>query len=210
SYRDSEEWPTIKRTMLPAMLMITSTTLLLYFDRLFVRNFLPGDSGGLGAIITLGQIPMWFLLPLVTILLPLVSAEHAAGADASRWLTQAVAIGAVVTVGCAALFGIVATPLFHYWKPSFVPYADLVWPYAIAMGLHAVILMVVNVEFARHEYGGIFWLTIVSFAACATLYCLRGCVTLPVMVWAQVAIRLTALAGILPLVWWQAKGRSTA
>ena len=205
SYR--EEWPTIKKTLVPAMLMIASTTMLISFDRLFVRNFLPADSGGLGAIITLGQIPMWFLLPLVTILLPLVSAEHATGSNVSRWLTQAVVVGAVVTVGCSLLFGIVATPLFQYWKPSFVPYANLVWPYSLAMGLHAIILMVINIEFARHEYGGIVWLTIVSFAACTMLYWFRGSVTLQTMVWAQAVIRILALAGIMPLIWWRVKGR---
>lgn len=206
SYRT--EWPTIKQALVPAILMITSTTLLISFDKLFVRNFLPDDSGGLGAIITLGQIPMWFLLPLVTVLLPLVSAEHAAGSDVSRWLTQAVAIGTVVTVGSALLFGIAATPLFAWWKPSFVPYANLVWPYALAMGLHAVILLVVNFEFARHEYGSIVWLTVVSCISCAALYLLRGSITLPIIVWAQAVIRIVILAGIMPLIWWRTKGRA--
>lgn len=205
-----EEWSSIKQALIPSILMIVSTTLLISFDKLFVRNFLPGDSGGLGAIITLGQIPMWFLLPLVTVLLPLVSAEHAAGSDVSRWLTQAVVIGTVVTMGSALLFGFAATPLFSWWKPSFVPYASLVWPYALAMGLHAVILMVVNFEFARHEYGGIAWLTIVSCVSCAALYWLRDSITIAIIVWAQAAIRIVILAGIVPLIWWRMKGRAVS
>lgn len=205
SYRN--EWPSIRQTLLPASLLIVSTILLLTFDRLFVRNFLQAESGGFGAIITLGQIPMWFLLPLVTILLPLASAEHAVGTDVSKWLTQAIVIGTVVTAGSALILELFAAPIFRCWKPSFLPYAGLVWPYALAMGLNAVILIVVNVEFARHEYGAIVWMAIVSVAACVALYWLRASVSLPVIIWAQAGIRMLVLAGILPLIWWRVKGR---
>ena len=73
SYRD--EFKLMLAMLVPMSCYMVSYTVLWHFDRLFVRNFMLEDSGGYGAIITLGQIPMWLMGAVSFVLFPLASAE---------------------------------------------------------------------------------------------------------------------------------------
>ena len=181
----------------PVAVFAISTLVLMTFDRLFVRNFLLNDSGGFAAIVTLGQIPLWLVSPLLVVLFPMASADEAVGRDTSRLLRQCIVAGVFFTLLSAAGFAVLANPLFSLWKLEFIPYAGLVWPYAIAMGLHAIICTIATFEIARHRYGGIPYIAAGTLLFCVVLYFVRGWISLEGVVWASVAVRVA----ILMVIW---------
>lgn len=171
------------------------------FDCLFVRNYWQEHSGGYGALITFGQIPVWLVGSLIMVLFPMVSAEHAAGRDVRKLLKQALGFGAGMTVLCAAGFWVIAEPLFKWWNPAFVPYAKYLWLFAIAFGFHGIIAIIANYEIARQRYSTLFWLVLPAAGYCALVYSLRGMMTLELLIYSTIAVRVVVLAGMSARIW---------
>jgi len=193
SYAD--EMRLAMKMWIPVAIQMLAMTLL-GFDRLFVRNFMLSDSGGFAAVLTLGQIPMWLIAPITTVLFPMASAEVAGGRSVSRLFRDAVLASAAITLACAILFRFAAVPLMRFWNPVFAPYADLVWLCALAFGLQGLIVAVLNVEMARHAYGGIYWMAAVAAVFCYALYRARGWMDLPTLMTWMVGVRVAILAGL--------------
>jgi O-antigen/teichoic acid export membrane protein len=184
----------VAREMWLPVAVTTVSFAALGLDRLYVRSFLLDDSGGFAAVLTLAQIPLWLVGPVATVLFPLASAEVARGRAVGRLLREATLIGGGITLACVAVFAVAAAPLLRWWNPPFVPYAGLVWIYALAMGLHAVISLLCSLEMARHEYVGIYGMAVPSLIFCGVLAMLRGRLGLPDVLWLAVAARAVILA----------------
>lgn len=188
---------------LPMAVFVVSTALLLHFDRLFVRNFMTSDSGGYGAVITLGVIPMLAIGPVVFVVFPLAAEEHAAGRNLRRYISHSVLLGAIVTILCVLGFALSGRFLLGIWNEMFVPYASLLWPYALAAGLHGMILAVAYVEMARHEYGFLWFLVLPALAMCGGMYLCQDAMTLGSVIWTVVATRGIVLGGVLGCVYFR-------
>lgn len=158
---------------------VVASILLSQFDHLFVRNFLLPDSAGYGAVITVGQIPVRLMDPLVFVVFPLAAREHAGGRSVRRFARQALAAGALVTLPSVAVLWFAAEPLFRLWNPLFVPYSPLVPLFALAMGFEGVMLAVSHVHLARHHYRFLWWLVVPTALACAGLYYARTYFRIP-------------------------------
>jgi O-antigen/teichoic acid export membrane protein len=194
--RYPEELALMKAMALPMSVFMTSSLILSNFDKLFVRNFLLGDSGGYGALVTIGTIPLSLIGSLVFVVFPLAAAEHAQGRDLTLFLKKAVLLSLFVTAVCAVGFGVMANTLMGLWNSAFVPYAKYVWIYAVAMGLNGTIQVVSSVEMARHRYGFLWFLGIPALAMCVTIYALKPIRSVPLVLTAVVAAHVVILAGI--------------
>ncbi|MBN2302257.1 MAG: hypothetical protein JXN60_07065, partial [Lentisphaerae bacterium] len=142
----------LRGTLLPMSVFILFQTILMHCDRLFVRQYMISDSGGYGAIVTLGQIPLWLISPMIFVLFPLVSAGHVGGRDIRYLLRQAMIFGLVIGGTCILVLFFSSCLLFRLWKQSFVPYAGYVWIYTLVMVLHALTEVIARVELARNRY----------------------------------------------------------
>jgi O-antigen/teichoic acid export membrane protein len=194
SYRD--EGRAMWRMALPMAVFLGSWTLLFQFDRLYVRNFMLADSGGFGAVLTLGQIPLWLIGPVTFVLFPLAAAEHAGGRDARRFLAQATAACLIATTACVIGARLFAEPLIRLWQPVYVPYARYVWVYALGMGLHGLIEVVGRFEMARHRYGFLWFLAVPTVAVCVWMRNQGSSLTLAQVIWILTAVRVVILAGM--------------
>ena len=195
SYAD--EYKVIKKTIVPMAILVTSMTLLVHFDRLFVRNFLTADSGGYGAIVTLGYIPSLLIGPIAFVILPLASAEHAASRNLNRLYRQSLALGLAITACCTigyVLFGHWALSL---WNPRFSPYSGLLGLYGLVMGIDGIVLTLAYIETACHRYRYLWFLVVPTVAMCAALYAHRYSISLVGVVVIIAAARLLVLVGML-------------
>lgn len=183
----------LRQTVLPMTVFIVCSTLLMHFDRLFVRNFREGASDGYAAILTLGQIPLWIIGPMTIVLLPLASAEHARGRNVSRLLRQSLAIAVPITLATAVFFALAAGPLMRLWNPAYASYSGLVWVYALAMGLEGLIQLVGNIEIARHEYAGFWWMAALAAVYCTGMYFCKGFLDLNLLLIFFVGVRILIL-----------------
>ncbi len=190
-----DEMKVIKRTILPMFVYLAVFTVLMHFDRLFVRNFLLEDSGGYGAVIALGMIPSYFVAPLVFVMFPLAAAEHAGGRDLRKFFEQAVGAGILVTVVCAVGFWLFGESVVAAWNKGFVPYANYIWIYALSGGLLAVIRIVAMVEIARHSYGFIWLMAIPSVVMVIVMYIRRTNIELLDVILLVLITRVVILAG---------------
>ncbi len=190
-----DEMKVIKQAILPMFLFLSCLTLLLHFDRLFVRNFLLEDSGGYGAVIALGMIPSYFVAPLVFVMFPLASAEHAGGRDLRRFFVQAIGAGFLVTFLCAGGFWLFGETIVAAWNRGFVPYANYVWLYAFSAGLLAIIRIVAMVEMARHRYGFIWLMAIPAMVMVGVMYRWRTNIELRDVILVVLITRVVILVG---------------
>ena len=174
----SKEFWFMRTMLLPMAVFLTSSALVGHFDRLFVRNFLLEDSGGYAAILTLGQIPAYFVAPIVFVVFPLAAAEHASGRDLRRFFRQAVLIGVGATAICVCGFTLTGEWLLRTWSPAFAPYAGYLGLYALTVGMSSITRVVASVEMARHRYGFLWFVTLPAIAMCLFLYARRDVVTL--------------------------------
>ncbi len=191
----SDEMKIIKSAILPMFFFLAFYTLLMHFDRLFVRNFILNDSGGFGAIIALGMIPAYFVAPFVFVIFPLASAEHAGGRSIRKFFIQAIAAGLLVTVLCAFGFWLFGEKIILLWNRSFLPYADYIWIYALSSGLLAIIRIVAMVEMARHRYGFIWIMAIPTVLMAGWIYLHRSNMSLFTVIMAVLITRVVILAG---------------
>jgi O-antigen/teichoic acid export membrane protein len=172
--RCHEEYKEIARGLFPMAVFMISTVVLMHFDRLFVRNFLTPDSGGYGAVITLGAIPGLLIVPLAYVSFPLAAAAHASGRDVQKFITHSLVIGLGVTVLCVIGFGVAGDLLLNLWRSEFGTYGKYVWVYAILSGLQGVIAAVGHVELARNESRFLWGLAVPTLGMCLlTYFCLR-------------------------------------
>ncbi len=204
------EWRTMLGSTWSIAVFSLGTALLMNFDRLFVRNFLLADSGGYGAVITVGQIPLWFVGSITMVLFPMAAGDFAGGKSGNKLLLQSLGMGAAITLGCAGFFAVAARPLMGLWNREFVPYSGLVWAYAVAMGLQGIVLIIGNYEIARHRYRGLWWLTGPALIFCAAIYCLRGSMTIQSVILGMILVRLVIIAGMLWGVFRRASDRPAA
>ena len=190
-----DEMKVIKSAIIPMFLFLGSLALLLHFDRLFVRNFLLSDSGGYGAVIALGMIPSYFVAPLVFVMFPLASAEHAGGRGIRRMFLQAMGVGLLVTAVCAAGFWLFGGKIVEVWNADFSPYANYIWIYAISAGLLAMIRIVAMVEMARHRYGFIWVIMLPALIMSGVMYMRRTSIELLDVILIALLTRIVILVG---------------
>jgi hypothetical protein len=193
-YRDERK--IIRAGFGPMTLYVLSVTLLFNVDKLFVRNFLTSDSGGYGAVITLGAIPALMINPVIMVILPLAAAEHVTGGALYRYLRQAVHLGLAVTAVCLVLLVAAGGPLLRLWNPAFQPYAGLLGLYALTMGLDALIQIIANVQLARHAYRPLWFVGGATLLMCAALYAAREILTLNTVVAIMFATRCAIVLGL--------------
>jgi len=158
------------QTLLPMALFLSAMTVLTNFDRLFVRNFLLQDSGGYGAVVTLGMIPSYLIGPVVFVAFPLVSGLHAKQFDTAALRRKAVGFGLSITFACTLLFFLCGQVMLRTWQPAFSPYARCLWIYALSFGLQGCIAIVAQIEMGRHRYGFVGLMLVPVAAMCAFLY----------------------------------------
>ncbi len=190
-----DEMKVIKAAIIPMFLFLASLTLLLHFDRLFVRNFLLSDSGGYGAVIALGMIPSYFVAPLVFVMFPLAAAEHASGRGIRKMFLQAMGLGAIVTLVCALGFWLFGSQLVALWNDAFLPYAGYIWLYALSAGLLAMIRIVAMVEMARHRYGFIWFMMVPALIMAGVMYLQRTSIELLDVILIVLLTRVVILVG---------------
>jgi O-antigen/teichoic acid export membrane protein len=171
SYR--EELGVIRDGALPIVLYVISASLLIHFDRLFVRNFLTAESGGYAAIVTLGSIPQLMIAPIVFVVLPYAAAEHVSGRDLRKVLASATLLGLGITMACVTVFAFFGERILGTWNPEFLPYAKYLWPYTLAMGLHGMILTFAQIEMARHRYRFLWPMVTVTITMIVGMYAWR-------------------------------------
>jgi O-antigen/teichoic acid export membrane protein len=194
-----EELAMMKRMVLPMTVYIVSTTALSSFDRLFVRNYLLADSGGYGAIVTLGSIPTYLIGAILFVIFPLAAAEHAKGNDIARFHRNALLTGLGITLCSAAgllLFAGPFIPLIRLWNAAFVPYARYLWIYAIVMGFQGTIQTIASVEMARHRYGFLWFIALPASAMCGVLYLAGSGATIPWVLAVLIVTHSLILAGV--------------
>ena len=192
----ADEWALMRGMLLPMAFFILGTRLLDNFDRLLIRNFFLEDSGGYGVVVTLGQIPRWCLGPLLFVIFPLVSAEHAGGRDTTRYYHESVRIGLLVIVGSAIFFYFAASPIIRALNPSYLVYARYVWIYAVAAGALSLLQIVASAEMARHCYGSLWYLVMPTIAMCIGMYVFRRSLDVHSIVAFITITRLTCLLGM--------------
>ena len=197
SYADEKNF--LRALVLPMTVFIICRTVLLHFDRLFVRNYMLADSAGYGAIVTIGQIPMVAISAIILVIFPLAAAEHADGRDVKRFLVQGVGAGLLFTLVSVLIFAAAGTPLLNLWnREMFGAYGPYVWIHTLAMGLHGIIEILATVEIARHRYRSLWWLAIGTVAMSAGLYVYSARVDLPTLLWVITGTRVLILIGM----WW--------
>lgn len=162
-----EEMKVIRDGALPIVLYVISASLLFHYDRLFVRNFLTVESGGYGAIVTLGTIPSLVIASIVFVVLPYAAAEHASGRDLRKVLASATLLGLGITVACIVVFLCFGEHILGAWNPEFLPYAKHLWSYTLAMGAHGIILTLAQIEMAQHRYRFLWPMVAVTIAMIA-------------------------------------------
>jgi len=190
----------MREMYLPMAAYVLATTALARFDVLFVRHYLLDESAGYGAVVTLGQIPLWMVSPVIFVIFPLASAEHAAGRAVLRSYRQALLLGSAVGLLCTAGLALVAEPLFHYWnEAAFAGYGHYVWVYAVMMLLHCLIQIVASVEMARHRYRFLFILVPCALLMFRILYPRGSSATLSEVLGVMIGVRVLALLGMLAL-----------
>tara|TARA_B100000809_G_scaffold266579_1_gene330016 strand:+ start:239 stop:1543 length:1305 start_codon:yes stop_codon:yes gene_type:complete len=203
----SEEKSMLRTLVLPMTVFIVAKTVLLHFDRLFVRNYLFSESAGYGAIVTIGQIPMVAISAIVLVIFPLAAAEHADGRDVKRFLVQGVGAGLLVTLISVLILAAAGTPLLNLWnRDAFGAYGPYVWIHTLAMGLHGIIEILASVEIARHRYKGLWWLAIGTAAMSAGLYFYSSRVDLLTLLGVITGTR----ALILVAMWWSSMRQEAA
>lgn len=190
----SDEWGVMARMVVPMAAYAAGIAAMVHFDRLLVRNFLLEQSGGYGAVVTVGSIPQYFLGALTFVLFPVAAREHARGRDLNKYRRSAAIAGMGVTVLCAGVAAIAGPTLFRAWNPAFEPFSGALWVYAMAMGMHGVMEMLVSIEMARNRYGFLWLLVLPSAAYCGLLYAMRTSLSVMAIVWAGVAVRAVVLA----------------
>lgn len=195
SYR--EELRPLLSTVLPMTVFLGCFVAMVHFDRLFVRNFMIEDSGGYGAVITLGQIPLWISGPITWVLFPMASAEHAVGKDLTSRVRQMVIGGTVLTVSTTLIAFLIAGPVFRLWNPAFSPYAPYVWQYTLALGLESVIQLLGSIEIARHRYASFWWMSLVTVVYGALVYTSKSWISLPQLMICLIAARVLIVGGLL-------------
>ena len=168
--RCQEEIRVILHSLLPVGIFLTCTTVLGNFDRLFVRNFLTSESGGYGAVVTLGAVPSLIIAGVSFVVFPLAAAAHATGRDLRKFLTQALLLGACITICCSVSYLLMGYPLMTFWKSEFAPFSRYLWPYTLAMGLHGMIMIIGYIELARDKHDFLWILVFLTFAMCSVLY----------------------------------------
>lgn len=194
SYR--EEWSVMLRMVLPMTAYAVGSALLVHFDRLLVRNFLLEQSGGYGAVVTVGAIPQYFLGALTFVVFPVAAGEHARGRGLDRYRRIAAGVGTAVTAGCGVVFAVFGERLMAAWNPVFGPFGGALWVYAVAMGMQGLIDLLVSIEMARHRYGFLWLLVLPALGYCGFLYAIRSSLGVMPVVWAGVGVRAVVLAAL--------------
>ena len=198
--RAVKEFGLMKKMVLPAFIFLAGTTVLFQVDKLFVRNFAPQLSGGYGAITTWGTLPLYFIAPLVFVVFPIASAEHAGGRSVMKFFRQAMAGGLIVTVACGIVFYAIGGFLMNILNEVYVPYAKYLGVYAVIMGFHGMIQIIASVEMARHRYSFLWFMTAGAFVMTGVLYFMRGGLTIPVVLTVLVITHLIVLVALMVFV----------
>jgi len=194
--RDPAEMSLMNEMFIPVNIYLGCLALLSHMAPLFVRNFMVNQSGGYGALSTMGIIPGHIIASVVFVIFPLAAAEHAAGKEVSRFYKQALLIGAVVTLGCSIILAAVAKPLILIWNAAYISYAIYVGPFAFAMGLNGIIQVIASVELARHRYSFLWWMAIPAVTMCCFLYFSRNTLSMSMIMTAMVSTHLFILAAM--------------
>jgi O-antigen/teichoic acid export membrane protein len=176
--RYAEEKKVIRESIVPIAILLTTTTLLGNFDKLFIRNFITSESGGYGAVVTLGSVPALIIGAVVFVVFPLAAAEHATGQGFKRFLLQALAMGFCVTATCAIGFWLFGYQIMELWRHEFAAFSRYLWLYALAMGLHGMVMTFSHVEVARHEHGSLWVLVLATLLMCGLIYFGRSNMTI--------------------------------
>ncbi len=196
----TEERAAMFRMIVPMSILIGVEALAVNFDRLFVRNFMIADSGGISAVYMLGQIPRMIIMPIIFVIFPIAAAAHASGRKLGSMLHRSVMAGVAITAICCLGLSVVATPLLRLWQPEFAPYGRLVWIYALMAGLQALNGIVAQIEMARHQYGFLWFYAIPVVLACVGLYIfqdhLKISLTLSAVLWALVIAQVASLVSV--------------
>lgn len=194
----------------PMVLYTVSLVILFGIDKLFIRNFLVEESGGYGAITTLGILPCYMITPVIYVIFPLASAEHVSGRDLTRFFRQSLLIGVSITLLFTLAFALFSAPLMRLWNNAFLPYAKYVWIYAFVMGLHGMVQIVASVEMARHRYGFLWFFAGPSAIMIVLLYFWRSCLTVPIVLTLLTITHTVILVCIALLALVSKRGRSTS
>lgn len=194
--RDPDELKLMREMFVPINIYLAGLALLLNMAPLFVRNFMVQDSGGYGAVTTLGIIPGHIISSVVFVIFPIAAAEHAAGKEIDRLYKQAMLIGAAITLICVGVFAVISYPLMRMWNSAFVPYAQYVWPYTMVMGLNGMIQVIASVEMARHRYFFLWFLAVPALAMCSVLYGMRNILNMPIIMITLVVTHSLVLLGM--------------
>jgi len=165
----SEEAPVMRATLVPVTIYVVSMALLCHFDRLYVRNFILHESGGFGAIVTLGMIPVFLIGPVLYVVFPVISAEHASGGDVRRFYRQAALFGLLVTIFGGLGSFLLGDFFMRLWSEDFAPYSGFLPLYSMAMGMQGTISLLANSEIARHRYRFLWFLPIPVLVMCGGL-----------------------------------------
>lgn len=159
-YRD--EKAVMWNTFTPILIYQICIVALFHCDKLFVRNFLYSDSGGYGAIATLGSIPAYFIGAMSFVAFPLASADHAAGKDLLKYYKQTVLYCGLIIISCSLFFYCLALPIMNFWNPAFASYAGYVWIYSAVMSMHGMIVVFASIQIACHRYRFLWFMIIPS------------------------------------------------
>jgi hypothetical protein len=141
------------------------------------------------------MIPSYFVTPLIFVMFPLASAEHAGGRGVMRIFLQAVGLGVLVTAICAFGFWLLGGRIMALWNDAFIPYADYIWIYALSGGLLAIIRIVAMVEIAQHRYGFIWVMILPALVMIGVMYVHRTTIELFDVILISLLTRIVILAG---------------
>ncbi|OGV61433.1 MAG: hypothetical protein A2283_01115 [Lentisphaerae bacterium RIFOXYA12_FULL_48_11] len=172
----------MRETLIPIMIYQACIVALFHSDKLFVRNFLCPDSGGYGAIATLGSIPAYFINAMSFVVFPLASADHAEGKTMVRYYKQTIMLCFAVMITCSGTFYYLAPIIIKLWNTSFSAYAGYVWIYSAVMSIHGVIVVFASIEIASHRYKFLWFMAPASLVTVIILYLFRAQLTIPVII----------------------------
>ncbi len=156
----------LARTSAGVALATAAMTLLGFMDVLLVKHYFPPHQAGIYAAVNLtGKVVLFLVSFLPAILLPKAVALVQRGQSPVHLLGQA-AVGTVLMAGgTLALFGLIPKTIVHIVAGGeFVAAAPYVFQYDLAMGLMAVLMLIVNYRIALHRFGFLYPLGIVLAA----------------------------------------------
>jgi len=160
----------LRNDIVPVSIFIISSSVLLHFDRLFVRNYLTAFSGGYGAILSLGQIPLYLASPVKMVLFPIASAQHASGTSLDHAMRKMLLAGIAGTVCCFIFFHFAGGLILSFWRAEFISFAAGLTLYSLNMCVEVVLQLAGHIQIARRRYNGFFLMSAVIFIVCTLLY----------------------------------------